>query len=65
MLPGKLILSGDINIKFMNKTLISQKELFRAQFNTAFIGSDNILQFDRTQVSPESLMKKKKKKLSE
>jgi hypothetical protein len=44
-------------IKFKYSTTFSTADLFRVTFNTAFIGSENLLHVDRWQISPENLHK--------
>ena len=60
-LPGKLRLAGDFMLVFkhLGSYRFSPIELFRITFNTAFVGSDNALSFDRWSLSPENIQKEK------
>ena len=58
-LPGKLRLIGDIMIRFKYDGKIDIEELFRVQFNTAFIGTDNFMELELTQLCPENIHKPK------
>jgi hypothetical protein len=56
-LPRRLKLYGNIMIKFKYHTTFGTGDLFRLQFNTAFIGTDNTLDLSRWEISPESCHK--------
>lgn len=56
-LPGKLRIYGNIMIKFKFHSTFSTADLFRVQFNTAFIGTDNTLHLSRWEISPEACQK--------
>lgn len=45
-------LSGDIIVRFKNNGAISNKNMFRMSFNTAFIKPNNILEFPKSELSP-------------
>jgi phosphatidylinositol-3,4,5-trisphosphate 3-phosphatase/dual-specificity protein phosphatase PTEN len=50
---------GDVTIKLYNQELISNKNLGRISFNTAFINSDDIkIVFNIKETDPDSMMKK-------
>lgn len=57
ILPGKLKIYGNILIKFKFHSTFSTADLFRIQFNTSFIGTDNTLDLSRWEISPESVQK--------
>jgi hypothetical protein len=61
MLPGKLQLHGNILIKFKYHGTFNTPEMFRISFNTAFIGTSNILDLSRWEISPESCQKDNEK----
>ena len=44
-------------IKFKYTATFTTPELFRVTFNTAFIGTENVLNINRFQISPENLHK--------
>ena len=44
-------------IKFKFHSTFSTADLFRIQFNTAFIGTNNTLEYSRWEISPESVQK--------
>lgn len=60
-LPGKLRIYGDIMIvfKYYGSFAFTPLELFRVTFNTAFIGTDNLIEVDRWSISPELVQKEK------
>ena len=51
----ELPLFGNIMIKFNSMGTLSNTDLFRATFNTAFINSSNILKLNRYEISPEKV----------
>ena len=54
-LKDDLPLFGNIMVKFFTKGKISDADLFRVTFNTAFIKSDNIIKLSRYEISPEKV----------
>ena len=60
-IKDKILLVGSIMIMVKNKGTLSNYELFRVTFNTAFIGSDNKLVCHRKMISPENLHKDSQK----
>jgi hypothetical protein len=44
-------------IKFKYQGALSSPDLFRVTFNTAFIGTENVLNINRWQIAPENLQK--------
>jgi len=54
---SQLTLFGNIMIKFNALGTISNSDLFRVTFNTAFIPSTNVLKLNRYEISPEKLHK--------
>ena len=52
-----LNLFGNIMIKFNNMGTLSNSDLFRVTFNTAFIPQNNILKLHRYEISPEKMHK--------
>jgi hypothetical protein len=58
-LPGKLRMHGNIMIafKYSGSLAFGPNDLFRVTFNTAFIGTDNMLDLDRLSLSPEGIHK--------
>ena len=43
--------------KYYGSFAFAPNELFRLTFNTAFIGTDNVIEVDRLSISPEKLQK--------
>lgn len=56
-LPGKLQVHGNIMIKFKYHATLMTQDLFRITFNTAFIGTSNMVKLSRWEISPESCQK--------
>ena len=54
---SQLPLFGNIMIKFNAVGTLSNSDLFRVTFNTAFISSTNKLRLNRYEISPEKLHK--------
>jgi len=50
-----VLLYGNLLVKFKNMGTMSNQNLFRITFNTAFIGPSNRLEYGRWNISPENL----------
>ena len=55
MSKDPVLLFGNLLVKFKNVGSMSNSNLFRITFNTAFIGPSNRLEYGRWNISPEDL----------
>lgn len=56
-MPGKVQIIGDVMIRFNYSGVLAVEELFRVQFNPAFVGADNVLDLGLKDICPEKIHK--------